>query len=40
MKMEDDMCELFGDGMYAKFQKRLWNLLENPNSSYAAKVGK
>ncbi|XP_059098158.1 potassium voltage-gated channel protein Shab-like isoform X3 [Tigriopus californicus] len=38
MRMEEDMDDQFGEGMYANFQKRLWNLFENPNSSPAAKV--
>lgn len=37
-KPDDEYDHLFGTGMVGNFQKRMWNILENPNSSYAAKV--
>jgi len=36
--MDENMDEYFGDGFCANLQHKLWNLLENPNSSFAAKV--
>lgn len=38
MKMEEDHEDLFGDGLVAAIQRTLWNLFENPNSSFGAKV--
>ena len=31
--------EDFGDGPWAKWQQRLWDLLEKPQTSMAARVG-
>ena len=31
--------EDFGDGYCSNYQECLWNLFENPNSSFPAKVG-
>ena len=30
--------EDFGDGKFAKYQKCLWDLIEKPHTSFAAKV--
>ena len=38
MKAEESMEDYFGNGFCGNLQHKLWNLLENPNSSFAAKV--
>jgi hypothetical protein len=38
MNVEENMDEYFGIGFCGNLQHKLWNLLENPNSSFAAKV--
>ena len=38
MKAEESMEDYFGQGLCGNMQHKLWNLLENPNSSFAAKV--
>ena len=37
-KAEESMDEYFGQGFCGNLQHKLWNLVENPNSSFAAKV--
>ena len=37
-KAEENMEEYFGLGFCGNMQHKLWNLVENPNSSFAAKV--
>ena len=37
-KGEEDMAGYFGLGFCGNLQHKLWNLVENPNSSHAAKV--
>ena len=37
-KAEESMEEYFGLGFCGNMQHKLWNLVENPNSSFAAKV--
>ena len=38
LKAEEDMSEFFGQGFCGNLQHKLYNLVENPNSSPAAKV--
>ena len=38
MNVDENMDEYFSLGFCGTHQHRLWNLLENPNSSFAAKV--
>ena len=38
-KLQTESKESFGTGRFANCQKKLWNLIEHPSSSYAARVG-
>lgn len=38
--IKKEVEEDFGDGKFAKYQKCLWDLIEKPHTSTAAKVGK
>ena len=38
VKMQQDAEEEFGQGCIASYQKCLWELLEHPDTSFAAKV--
>ena len=38
MNVDENMDEYFSIGFCGTLQHKLWNLLENPNSSFAAKV--